>query len=646
MSYLFLYFYFVFQTGGEDMVISLMFYAVLDGNGELHPVLEKGRLVAIQGWTQELGKFIMKFPKPTSNVKKNNYLATYAPRLDKLTDTAMSGMGMMQFGNNVPYVALRGRVKPQVGEGEELPQPNFIMQQVTVSLPFEMEILFLSGSVGNRMIPLSGDTMNNELGKHSINFENKFNQIFDLESKGYNQKQVQMAKNILSNVMGGIGYFYGSSKVQSVYNSEPVDYWNTPLFTGVPSRSFFPRGFLWDEGFHNLLISKWDMEISKEIIGHWLDTMNVEGWIPREQILGVEATAKVPAEFIVQRNENANPPTFFLPLQEIVKKLINSDKQSDKLYLKNLFPRLKAWYNWYNTTQIGTAPFTYHWRGRDAKVKYELNPKTLTSGLDDYPRASHPTDNERHVDLRCWMALASGVMADIAKTIGEPWQAYQASHDLLTDNALLDELHWSESAHQYSDWGLHSNQVKLVKIKEGRKPFRHPTQNMEYHKERVTKQEPTLQFVNMFGYVSLFPFMLQIVDPSSPKLDKILTDLRNPKLLWTNFGLRSLAKNAPLYQKHNTEHDPPYWRGYIWINMNYLTVRALHYYSNTPGPYQNRAKTLYQELRKNVVSNILNQYEKTGYVWENYDDKTGEGKGCHPFTGWTSLVVLMMSENY
>ena len=63
---------------------------------------------------------------------------------------------------------------------------------------------------------------------------------------------LEASKAGLSNMLGGIGYFFGSSQVR--VGGKVVETPPAALLTAVPSRSFFPRGFLWDEGFHQVTL--------------------------------------------------------------------------------------------------------------------------------------------------------------------------------------------------------------------------------------------------------------------------------------------------------------------------------------------------------------------------------------------------------
>lgn len=84
----------------------------------------------------------------------------------------------------------------------------------------------------------------------------------------------------------------------------------------------------------------------------------------REQILGKEARARVPAEFMIQHPSHANPPSLYLPLLAHATSAARASADSGELaatkaFLKRAWPRLEAWYTWFNTTQAGKMPGTY-----------------------------------------------------------------------------------------------------------------------------------------------------------------------------------------------------------------------------------------------------------------------------------------------
>lgn len=611
-----------------------------------------------------------------------HYLGLATPHMHNLTEAVHAGLvaslqrqhaaGQRQYRLELPDLAEAGA--------------NLAIFQMTAQLPVALDLSFLSGLLGSgtgeappaRLAAVSSTGLQQLLAAGAAAFEQRFDATFGSlaaaagtlvgQEEGQQQEgaavlptgTVDVSRAALSNMLGGMGYFYGHSLVRQKRRQPggrevevTSKLWDTALYSVVPSRSFFPRGFLWDEGFHQLLIRRWSPAMSRDVLGHWFDLMNAQGWIAREQILGEEARARVPSEFVQQSPDAANPPTFFLLLSEMSQWVATAAQsgqwdnttRADAEFLKAAWPRMRAWYLWFNTTQAGPVPGSYRWRGRDAVSQRELNPKTLTSGLDDAPRASHPSDEERHLDLRCWMALATRSLATVGSNLGLPTKEVRPFLEgaaWLEDFGRLNELHWDEGSGEYRDWGNHTEDVELQQpvqmLADGR---RVPVGDMQ---RVVTGRQPRPQLVPQYGYISLFPLLMRLIPATSPILGRQLDLLRDEDRLWTHYGLRSLSRSASLYQARNTQHDPPYWRSAIWVNINYMAVQALRHYGATPGPHQARASQLHQELRGNLLTNIVRQYRQTGYLWEQYNDAKGQGKGSHPFTGWTALVVLLAAD--
>lgn len=73
------------------------------------------------------------------------------------------------------------------------------------------------------------------------------------------------------------------------------------------------------------------------------------------------------------------------------------------------------------------------------------------------------------------------------------------------------------------------------------------------------------------GYISIFPLLLGLIPKDSPHLGALLDMMSDPAHLWSQYGLRSLSKSDEFYSQGEN-----YWRGPIWINMNYLALSSLY----------------------------------------------------------------------
>lgn len=581
----------------KDTKTMLFYYVNQEGDGELsvsNSSSDQGFEgdVELKGSSEALGEYSMRFTKGKGKHPSDSHALLTHRRGDT---TLVSSMNIPEQHSWQGQAILFGQMKEAVTEVQDILDPedppspwqvyripntpgaaNSHLIQKTFEGPFEFDVIFSSGSSGKE---ITSEDVTAQIMKTSMSFGERFKSVFDLKAPFNADKYQKFGKSMFSNLLGGIGYFYGEQLIDRSYapeyDEEDDGFWEQAaearalkkqklegpyeLFTSIPSRPFFPRGFLWDEGYHLAPIADWDIDIVLEIVNSWYKTMDDDGWIPREQILGPEARSKVPEEFQVQYPHYANPPTLFLIIENFMERLREAknskstgnheplrtshldDPKLGEEYLKKMYPLLRRQYDWFRKTQRGeikaydreafSKKEAYRWRGR-------TETHVLTSGIDDYPRPQPPSPAELHVDLMSWVGLMAKSLANIADALGMEDDSGELRDHLTAIENNLNDLHWSEKEGCYCDASI---------------------DDFEEHSLVCHK-----------GYISLFPFLVGLMKPEDPKLGRILDLIGDEDHLWSPYGIRSLSKQDPYYGTNEN-----YWRSPIWMPINYMIVVQL-----------------------------------------------------------------------
>lgn len=575
--------------------------------------------------------------------------------------TRAAGKGLGRFFVAAPDVGVRdafnvedavrgvmgdeGEVKV-IGEGDGVGEEGggggrLVLVQRVVSPQFEMEVCFgMGGAEGD-----VGDVFDRVVEEKRTVFDSRFEKVFGM--KGYDLQDVVFARAALSNLLGGIGYFFGSTVVKDDKGGEKfLD--PRGLLTASPSRAVFPRGFLWDEGFHHLVVQQWDAELSEACLSSWLDKVNGDGWIPREQVLGMEARHRFPAhvrQLMVQDPSVANPPTLLMPLrvfasaqggnvsddgeegscQEggeggVCKKEGIGGRGKRSSFIDGYIEQIVRNFNWLRETQAGEEEGTFRWRGRTSAMKApEGYPLTLASGLDDYPRGERTSVKERHLDLHCWIAWAARALSKIHSASRQSSKAFDDVYSSLV--AALGD------AHRFRP------RIDGRKAISGGSGVKDSDLLCDFDGQSSVCER---------GYVTILPLALGLLKSGDPLVGKLLDLIESEEELAGPAGVRSLSRQSSYYRKGND-----YWTGSTWMTFNYLVLASLKTkYSVEAGPFQERAGEIYKELRSRILENTRSEFERTGNLWENYSPDDGRGKSGRQFTGWSALVVLIYGEAY
>lgn len=379
----------------------------------------------------------------------------------------------------------------------------------------------------------------------------------------------------------------------------------------IPSAGIYPHQWLWDSCFIAIGYAHYDIEMAKQEIRHLLEAQWEDGLVPHIRFNPDWQNNRIQWKkwldaFAGNTSGITQPPLIAVAVKKIY------EKSRDKEYLKEIFPKIKKYHEYLaNKRKKDGLLFIIHpWEsGMDNITVWDsIVDKIKDTGLKPEQRIdTQYVPEEQRIStkqLDHFWSIADLIIkhkCNIDKILEEtPFIVADVLFNAVwrRANLAMSELagEIGEDSGIFKSWAEETRQAMNSRMLDNGAYY-----DFDFKNNRLIKERTCTSLLHLYGRLQ-----------DNPDIS-ILEDF------WTEYPVSTQQKNSGKFEARR------YWRGPVWININWFVIRGLEEYG-----FSGKA----EELKKKTIELV----EKSGFR-EYYNPLTGEGLGAGSFS-WTAALII------
>ncbi len=395
----------------------------------------------------------------------------------------------------------------------------------------------------------------------------------------------------------------------------------------TPSHMQYHHQWLWDAGFHAIILAQYDTDLAKREINTLLEGQWDNGFIAHIQFNpDVTAVYRPNAEDWATGQATSGitqPPLIATAVREVF------EKTGDRAWLAQVYPAVLKYHEWMKAERdpenTGLVSILHAWEsGMDNSPIFDgLREKLLKERYGDVEvpvrvdtQNINQDERPKDDDYKVYWGLIRDFqdvgwnqkkMVEISPfRVADPlfntiW--VKNNEDLA---ALAEALGRKKDALRLRGW---ANQTR----KAVRRELWSRKDNFFYAKDQVSGDRIPVKTIS-----GLLPLYAAI--PTKNMARRLLAHIKNPEEFGGGAGIPSTAFNEPSFDEKR------YWRGPVWVNIHWFLIQGLRNYGFNEEAGDLTART--KRLTKNA-----------GFQ-EYYHPFTGAGLGAKDFS-WSNLSEIL-----